>query len=182
MRGPCANGAKGFGFTVKKSDKVASSNAITRLIDRFYIGPLRHLLPLRTFRYGVCGGTNMLLDALLYHLVYHAFGQRLFDLGFAVISSHIAALAIVFPITFFNGFLLNKYVAFRGSALPGGIQLGRYVLSVAGSVLITYGSMKLLVEAAHLDPTLSKMLTTLITVCYSYLMQKNFTFRGCTHE
>ena len=31
---------------------------LTRIIDIFYLPPLRRLVPLQTFRYAVCGGVN----------------------------------------------------------------------------------------------------------------------------
>ena len=47
-------------------------------------------------------------------------------------------MILVFPFTFFVGFWLNRYVAFRRSPIGAGTQLLRYLLSVAGSVLLTY--------------------------------------------
>ena len=38
---------------------------LTRIIDIFYLPPLRRLVPLQTFRYAVCGGANMGFDLLL---------------------------------------------------------------------------------------------------------------------
>lgn len=120
----------------------------------------------------------MVWDLVLYHIIYQLLGGAFLDLGFVVVSPHILALIIVFPITFFNGFWLNKYVAFRNSPLRTPTQLGRYLLSVGGSLLINYLFLKLFVEVCHIYPTPSKALTTAISVAYSYLMQKHFTFRG----
>ena len=173
------------------------STLIARFIDLFYFGPFR-LMSLRTFRYAACGGMNMALDLVLYYLTFHyVLGKSfiaicwphiitLFD-GAAVVASippgiiispHIAALGIVFPITFFNGFWLNRHVAFRQSPLPQGSQLVRYMLSVAGALLLNYVCMKLFVEVLYIYPTPSKALTTLVSVVYSYLMQTHYTFRG----
>ncbi|MCC8034461.1 MAG: GtrA family protein [Rikenellaceae bacterium] len=154
---------------------------ITACIDFFYAGPVKRLLPRQTFRYAASGGINMILDTLLYYLIFHyILCERFIDLGIVVVSPYIAALCIVFPITFFNGFLLNRYVAFQMSPLRGRIQLGRYALSVAGSLLINYALMKLFVEAFHIFPTPSKFITNILVAIYSYLMQKYFSFRGCT--
>ena len=37
---------------------------LTRIIDIFYLPPLRRLVPLQTFRYAVCGGANMGLSLI----------------------------------------------------------------------------------------------------------------------
>ncbi len=151
---------------------------IRRAIDLFYVAPIAHVVPRQTFRYAVCGLLTLGLDALWYALFYNFVFDRVnFDLGWLVLSPHIAALFLVFPVTFFTGFWLNRHVAFRTSPLGAGTQLGRYALSVAGSVLLTYGCMKLLVEACGIWPTPSKVLTNVVTVVYSYLMAKYFTFR-----
>lgn len=154
------------------------SGLITRLIDCFYFPIFRKFLPLQTFRYAVCGGGNMCLDLVLYFIVFHfLLNESNLSLGFVVISPHIAALLIVFPITFFNGFLLNKYIAFSESTLRTSAQLVRYVLSVFGAILINYACMKLFVDVLAFYPTPSKALTTGISIVYSYLMQKYFAFK-----
>ena len=86
---------------------------IRRTIDWFYWRPFRAVMPLQTFRYGVCGGANMCLDALWYFVIYNFIvAHRFIDLGVVVISPHIASMIVVFPITFLNGFWLNRNVAF----------------------------------------------------------------------
>lgn len=152
---------------------------LVRQIDRFYIWPATVLVSRRIFRYGVCGAANMVLDILLYWLIYHyVVAERFVDLGVVVMSPYIASLFIVFPITFFNGFWLNRNVAFRHSPLRTRSQLVRYVLSVAGAFVVNYVSVKFFVEACHLWATPSKMLATGISVVYSYLLGRYFTFRG----
>lgn len=153
---------------------------ITRLVDWCYFRPLHHLLPLQTFRYAVCGGANMVLDAAWYFVIYHfVVAERFFDLGVVVVSPHIASLAVVFPITFFNGFWLNRHVAFQRSPLRTTTQLVRYALSIGGSIVLTYVGLKFFVEVCGFWPTPSKLLTTLLTAIYSYLVAKYYTFRGC---
>ena len=156
---------------------------ITRLIDCFYWRPFRQFVPLQLFRYAACGGLNMVLDAVWYFVIYNfVVAHRYFDLGVVVLSPHIASMLVVFPITFFNGFWLNRYVAFRRSPLSGKTQLFRYVLSILGSVLLTYAGLKFFVEVCGFWPTPSKVLTTGVTVVYSFLAAKYFTFRGCQAE
>ncbi len=150
---------------------------ITALVDLFY--PLfKSWLPLKTYRYAVCGGGNLVLDIFLYFVFYnYVLHQENLDLGFIVVSPHIAALFIVFPITFLTGFLLNKYIAFGESNLRGRIQLYRYALVVAGAILLNYLLMKLFVDVLGFWATLSKILVTAISVVYSYTLQNRFTFK-----
>lgn len=155
------------------------SDAITTLIDRCYLPPFRSLLPRQTFRYAACGGVNyLLLDPLFYTLIYNfVIAHRSIDLGAVVLSPHIAALCLVFPITFFTGFWLNRNVVFRHSPLQTHTQLGRYLLSVAGSILLTYAGLKFFVEVCGIWPTPAKVLTTVVVTIYSYLIAKYFSFR-----
>lgn len=160
------------------------ADAITAWIDRCYFPFLRSLLPRQTFRYAVCGGVNyLLLDPLFYALAYNGIvAHRYIDLGWVVLSPHIAALGIVFPITFFIGFWLNRNVVFRFSPLQTQTQLGRYLLSVAGSILLTYAGLKFFVEVCGFWPTPSKVLTTVLVTLYSYLIAKYFSFRHAAED
>ena len=120
----------------------------------------------------------MALDTVWYYLIYHYLVlERNVDLGFVVVSPHIAALIVVFPITFFTGFLLNRYVAFRATMQRSSRQLVRYALSVVGSIMLNYVLMKFFVEVCHIWPTISKMTTTMIVALYSFLAARYFSFR-----
>lgn len=156
---------------------MSAASAITRAIDFFYVPPFAKAVPQRIFRYGACGAMNMMLDAGWYFVIYHFIVcKRFVDFGFVVVSPHILSLAIVFPITFFTGFWLNRNVAFRTVNVSERRQLMRYLLTVAGSILLNYVCMKLLVEQAGLWATPSKVVTTLICTVYSYLAGRYYTF------
>ncbi len=151
---------------------------ITKAIDIFYVKPLRKLLSQQVFRYLACGGITALLDAVWYYVIYHYIVREQFiDLGFIVMSPHIAALCVVFPITFLTGFWLNRNVAFRVTNVSSLPQLAKYALTVVGSILLNYACMKLLVDACGLWATPSKMITTVICAIYSFLAGRYFTFR-----
>lgn len=123
------------------------SELIIRFIDWFYHRPVSALLPRQTFRYAVCGGANVVFGWGCYFLLYNfVLDKELLDLGFIAVSPHVAAMLIVFPLTFFTGFWLNRHVAFRRSPLATGTQLFRYLLSVAGSVVVNYLFLKFFVE------------------------------------
>ena len=151
---------------------------ITKAIDLFYVKPLRAFVPQQVFRYLVCGAITAILDAIWYYLVYHyVVSEQFVELGRVVVSPHIAALCVVFPITFFTGFWLNRNVAFRVTELSSLPQLAKYALTVAGSILLNYLCMKLFVELFGFWATPSKILTTAVTAIYSFLVGRYFTFR-----
>lgn len=153
------------------------AQAIGRLIDFFYFKPFSIILSKQMFRYAACGGGNMVLDLVWYYLIYHyVVAERYFDLGFVVMSPHVASLAVVFPITFFTGFWLNRNVAFCATQFSSRGQLVRYALSVVGSVALNYVCIKLFVEVFAIWPTPAKALTTAVCVVYSYLVGRYFTF------
>ena len=151
---------------------------IGRAIDLCYVRPWSALLSRTMFRYAACGGANMVLDVVWYFVIYHYIvAERFIDLSFVVMSPHVASLVVVFPITFFTGFWLNRNVAFRVTEVGSGMQLVRYALSVVGSILLNYVCIKLFVEVLNIWPTPAKALTTAVCVVYSYLAGRYFTFK-----
>ena len=152
-------------------------DSIIRITDWFYF-PFLRFIAIEVFRYAATGGANTMFDIFLYFIFYHfVLHMQIVDLGFVAISPHIAAFLMVFPITFTTGFLLAKYVTFTASELRGHIQLFRYGVSVTGSILLNYLFLKLFVEAAGMYATLSKVITTLIVIAYSYVVQRYFSFK-----
>lgn len=159
---------------------------ITKILDFFY-RPFSKWISEQLFRYAACGGGNLVLDWILYFLIYnfvigHEIVNLTFDIGnltFAqAITPHIATLCIVFPITLLTGFWLQKYVTFTASRLNGWRQLSRYIFIVAINLAVNYFGLKLCVETFGWYPTPSKMVITLFTVVVSYLGQKYYTFKG----
>lgn len=151
---------------------------ITGVIDFFYIPVFERLIPQQVFRYMACGGANLMLDLVLYAVLYNfVLDKQVLELGFIAFKPHIAAFIIVFPITFASGFWLSRHISFAGSKLKEKVQLFRYGLSVCGSIVLNYLLLKLFVEVCGIYPTPSKALTTLIVVGYSFMAQKYFTFK-----
>ncbi|NLO70060.1 MAG: GtrA family protein [Porphyromonadaceae bacterium] len=156
---------------------ILTGKFISDIIDFFY-PPFRKYFSLHFFRYSVSGASNMGFDWVLYFITYNFIVQKqLVHLGFVTLSPHIASLLFTFPITFFTGFLLQKYVTFTASQMRGKDQLVRYMAVVMANLLINYFGLKLFVEVIGIYPTPSKMLVTIITTAFSYFSQKKFTFR-----
>lgn len=147
------------------------------MVDYFYF-PFLRFIPPEIFRYGVTGGVNTAFDIFLYFIFYrYVLDRQILELGFVAISPHIAAFLLVFPITFTTGFILAKYVTFTASELRGRIQLFRYGVTVSAAILLNYIFLKFFVEYMGLYATLSKGLTTIIVVAFSYLSQRYFSFK-----
>ncbi len=152
-------------------------NLINGIISWVYT-PFKSIIPKETFTYAITGGANTALDIFLYFICYNfVLNKQIVNMGFVSISPHIAAFLIVFPITFITGFLLAKYITFTSSPIKGRTQLYRYMITVAGAIFLNYILLKVLVEYLYIWPTVSKMITTVIVVIYSYLMQRYFTFK-----
>jgi putative flippase GtrA len=148
-----------------------------KIIDVGYF-LFKRFMPLKTYRYAVCGGGNMVFDSILYFVFYHFILQKQdLDLGVVVLSSHIASLFIVWPISMFTGFLLNKYVVFTASNLSFKAQIVRYYSVGLLALGLSYLCMKLFVDVFSFYPSPSKLLAVVVTVLFSYLMQNFFSFR-----
>ncbi len=160
----------------------ALSALIIKVVDGVYNtlpSQLSSLVSPTVFRYATCGVANYLvLDATLYYILYHYIigGEIVPFAGFAL-SPHIASMVLVFPITLMNGFWLNRHIAFKASEKAAGKQLLIYIATIAGSLLISYVVMKLFVDVCGVWATPAKILTSLTTSLYSYLMARFVTFK-----
>ena len=151
---------------------------ITAAIDFFY-PPFAKYMTLQFFRYGVSGAANLVFNWVLYFLIFNFVLQKqMLHLGFVTLSSHIAAFTITFGVTFFSGFLLQKYVTFTESDLRGRVQLVRYLVVVGINILINYIGLKLLVDVFHFYASLSYITISILTTLFSYFSQKKFTFKN----
>jgi putative flippase GtrA len=147
------------------------------LIDFFYTPFSKHM-SIQFFRYGVVGSSNLVFDWVLYFVIYNfVLEQSMLHLGFVTLSSHIASLAIKFPIVLFSGFMLQKYVTFSYSELRGRIQLFRYLVVFLVNVVISYIGLKVLVDLFGFYATPSNMVISILTVGISYFSQKHYTFK-----
>ncbi|MDD3321040.1 MAG: GtrA family protein [Paludibacter sp.] len=150
---------------------------ISKIIDFFY-PPFQKYMTLQFFRYGVSGTVNMVFSILVYFCIYnYILHQQILPLGFFTLSSHMAALAISFPVSNLFGFLLQKYVTFSHSELRGHVQLYRYFIIVFVNLGINTVVLKLLVDGLHFWTTPSQIIATLVCVFVSYFSQKRYTFK-----
>ena len=150
---------------------------IIAFIDFFY--PLfKKLMPLQTFRYAVCGGSNTVLGLTVFTFFHEVvFKGKVFDFNFFALKPHTASNTISFIVTLIVGFLLLKYVVFAESKLRGRIQFFRYCLSAGVNFVLSTLLLKLFVEVLKLNAVFSQVIITGIIIIISYLSQKHFTFK-----
>jgi putative flippase GtrA len=154
-----------------------AKDKIIALINFFY-PPFRRFMPEQTFRYAACGGGNTVLGILIFNVFYKfVFKQANVTVGFLVVKPHNAALFISFCASFAVGFTLSKFVVFVNSNVKGRIQLFRYFVTYLVNLMLSYFLMKIFVEFAYLDVTVSQLITTVVIIAVSYLSQKHFTFK-----
>ena len=151
---------------------------IISFLDWLY-PPFSRFMPRQIFRYAATGGANTVIDIILYAIVYaFVLDGRMLNLGFVMISDHIAAFLIVFPITFVIGFGLAKYITFTNSQLHGKTQLFRYFATVMGSILLNYALLKIFVDMMSVNAIVANIINKVIVIAYSYFAQTYFSFRS----
>jgi putative flippase GtrA len=149
-----------------------------KIIDSFYF-LCQRFLDKQTYRYAVCGSLNTTFDISLYFTIFHfILKQEPVEFPSFIISPHIAAFLLSFLVTFPTGFFLMRSIVFPDSQIRGRVQLARYFSVVLANIFSNYILLKVFVEVLGLYPTPSKLLITVIIVAFTYLMQKNFTFKS----
>ena len=150
---------------------------LLKIIDFFY-PPFRRLMEIQTFRYLACGGSNALLNLVVFYISYHHIfaGVSIQLFGFKVtqyIASYLVALSISFPV----GFCLNKFVVFQSSNLAGKTQLIRYGSLAIINVFLDYSLLHLLVGYFGFWATPSQAFIIVLLSLISYFYQTYFSFR-----
>jgi putative flippase GtrA len=162
----------------------AIRHTIVGAID-FCYKPFSRILPLQTFRYLACGGSNTVLniaiDAFAYSIILHK--QDLTIYGDFKITAVVGAWIIAFAISFPAGFIMSRHIVFPESNLHGRIQLFRYALTTATFILLTYILIKVFAFCAPwLHQTVRYTLVCIITAILSYISQRKFTFKTVEEE
>lgn len=147
------------------------------ILDIFY--PIfRGIMPLQTYHYAACGGSNTLLSLLIFTCFHNfVFKSAVVHFGPLAFESYVAALFVAFIVTFPIGFYLSMYIVFQGSYLKKRVQLFRYFLVATSCIFINYICLKIFVGIFHWWATPSQILTTVIVVLFSYFTQRHFSFK-----
>jgi hypothetical protein len=150
---------------------------VFQVLDIFY--PLfKKFMPLQTYHYLACGGSNTLLSLLLFSISHNfIFKNEVVDLGFIAFEPYIAALGVSLVVTLPIGFYLSMYVIFQGSYLRRRTQFFRYFSVIMGCMVINYACLKFFVGYLGWFPTPSQVLTTGIVILFNYFSQRHFSFK-----
>lgn len=152
---------------------------IVGIID-FFHKPFARIIPIQTFRYLACGGTNTVINIFIYWFAYNILLQKQ-DLHIyenIVIAVEVAAWIIAFAISFPAGFIMSRHIVFPESNLHGRIQLFRYALTTTTFILLTYILIKVFAFCLPMvNPTVSYFFICIITAVLSYISQRKFTFK-----
>lgn len=150
---------------------------LLKFIDFFY-PPFKRIMGIQTFRYAVCGGSNALLNLVVFSLSYNYLflHREIIFLGFTItryIAAYMVALSISFPV----GFCLNKFVVFQQSNLLGRTQLLRYGALAILNIFLDYSLLHLLIGYWKLWATPSQAFIIVLLSLISYFYQTYFSFR-----
>lgn len=142
-------------------------HTILKWIDFFYT-PFKKYIPLHTFRYLACGGTNTMFDICLFSFSYN-FILKKNDLHLGVF-------------TLPSGFYLNRYVVFQQTGLKRRAQLMRFVTVTAVCIFLNYIFLKLFFNYLGFYATPAKIITTLLVVVFSYSIQTYVFYRAADNK
>ena len=151
---------------------------IVKILDLLYIKQIQKIVPKQTFYYAMCGGSNMVLDMVIYAFIHNfVLDQSNLEIFGFLISPAIASFIITFPIIFVTGLWLGSKITFTNSINSGRKQTIRYFTVTVANILIKYFGIKLLTTAL-IWPSFANATMTIVTVIFSYLMQKYYTFKS----
>ncbi len=153
------------------------SNNIQRFILFFY-KPFGKIMTEQLFCYACCGAFITTLDFCLYYVIYN-YGLNAQNATYlsVTLSPHVAAQLLSFMLSFPVGFFLQKFVTFTNSTLKGRIQLFRYMVIVVACIVLNIVLIKLFVEYYGFNAVISKLLTIVFVVTFSYFAQRNYSFK-----
>jgi putative flippase GtrA len=152
---------------------------IVGLID-FFHRPFARVIPTQTFRYLACGGSNTVLNWVVYSVSFNiVLARQSFHLiNNIFITAPVGAQIISFCISFPIGFILSRYIVFPESNIRGRKQLFRYGLTTATFILLTYVLIKVFaIMLPMVRADISYIFIMVITAVLSYLSQRFFTFK-----
>ncbi len=151
---------------------------IIRFID-FFHRPFVRFIPVQTFRYLACGGSNTVLNIFLEFVsINYILHRSPAHIAGMTIAPEVGAWIIANGITLPTGFILSRHVVYPESNLHSRIQAFRYALTTIFFIVLTYLLIKLFAYAVpSLNPTISYTFVCIFITFISYVTQRLFTFK-----
>jgi putative flippase GtrA len=151
----------------------------------FFHKPFARVIPIQTFRYLACGGSNTVLNIFIEYIAFNFIcrKQDLHIYGTVNIAPEVAAWVIAFAISFPAGFVMSRHIVFPESNLHGRVQLFRYALATATFILLTYVLIKIFaICLPFVNQSIRYTLICIITAVLSYISQRMYTFKVVEEE
>lgn len=129
-------------------------------------------MPYQVFAYLSVGAANTLLNIGLFILLYLVLAKLIIAVEIATVIS--------FGLTVFTGFWLNKNFAFTdsdNSKKQVHKQFGKYFLVSLQGQFTDYLITKMLIVILYINPTIAYLISTVIMLSVTYVLQKYYTFR-----
>ncbi|SFN66567.1 Putative flippase GtrA (transmembrane translocase of bactoprenol-linked glucose) [Algoriphagus ornithinivorans] len=160
--------------------KLSLSRGIEGFLQFFY--PIfKKWLAYDVYAYLAVGAINTALNIFLFAVLYEFILPKSgLDIGSYNIASYTLALIISFFATIPTGFWLSKNFAFKSVDVgkkKTGKQLFKYVLVVSQGLGSDYLILKGLIVFFSMEPTVAKIISTVIVLTVNFLLQKYFTFK-----
>ncbi|HNE49955.1 MAG: GtrA family protein [Chitinophagales bacterium] len=135
-------------------------------------------IPRQSYLYMACGGINLVFDMAVFYVAYHYLflGQN-FKTPFFTFSPHIASLIVAFSCSTPTGFFLSRYVVWTTSTVQAKQQAAGYLTVVFICILLNVGFLKLFIETFYFYPLPAKLLTSVLVVATSYVLQRYYAFK-----
>ena len=158
---------------------IQARHTIIGIIDFFY-RPFSRFIPIQTFRYLACGGSNavfnIFIDNIAYNYIFRAHPVHIYH-NFVIIPE-VCALIVALSISIPAGFILSRHIVFPESNLHGRIQFFRYILTTVIFLLMSYVLTKLFaIYLSMINQSVRYTVTCIIVSVLSYISQRMFTFK-----
>ncbi|MDI9338778.1 MAG: GtrA family protein [Alphaproteobacteria bacterium] len=164
--------------TLRAAHKKLMVWRITNFIDFFYPKFLKPYMSIQIFRYGVCGSFSTSLDIVLYFIFYHyVYLEQDVIILIWHIAAYTAALVSSFCLYFPVAFYLNRLIVFPKSKSRKQAQFFKFLAVTFLNLFLNYILLKVLIEYFNFFPTIAKILTTVIIICISFVLQRGFSFK-----
>lgn len=135
-------------------------------------------IPRQSFLYMACGGLNLIFDMMVFYISYHyIFKAQNFKMPFFTFSPHIASFLLAFCCSTPTGFFLSRYVVWTNSTVKAKRQAVNYFSIVVLCIFLNVVFLKLFVEIFHFYPLPAKIITSVIVVAVSYVLQRYYAFK-----
>jgi putative flippase GtrA len=119
-------------------------------------------------RYLVVGGWNTVVGYGLFASIYLIVGKQIGYLAVAIIG-HVLAVS--------HSFLTQRHLVFRHHA-DGWQAYLRFHIAHLGTLLLGTALLSILVEMVGLKALTAQALVTVVTVCTSYFLHRNYSFKN----